>query len=66
MTPYAREIYDKLGVVTFYFASLEFKCNTDVHDYELLSMGLNITTSKSGNKNWSPKNESEILPFNFE
>ena len=60
MTPYAREIYTKLGVVTFYFASLEFSCDSVKHKYEILSLGLNIINSKSNNKGWVPRNESDV------
>lgn len=51
---YARFQWDKLGSVDFYFSSLEFRCRTKKHTYEVLSMGLNLAESKFNNKDYRP------------
>lgn len=61
---YFRELYTKLGVQTFYFAALGFTCEDKIHDYELLSLGINAVESTAGNKQWIPR-EEKLLPDFF-
>lgn len=61
-TDYARYQWDKLGVVDFYFSSIEFTCRTKEHTYEILSMGINLAQSKINNKEYRPA-ESDIDSF---
>lgn len=51
-TNYARYPWYELGVHHFYFSSLEFRCRTKKHTYEMLSMGINLAQSKFNNKEW--------------
>lgn len=51
-TDYARYNWAKLGVVDFYFSSMEFTCRTKKHTYEVLSMGINLAQSKINNKEY--------------
>lgn len=62
---YARYQWDKLGVVNFYFSSLEFRCRTKKHTYEVLSMGINLAQSKFNNKEYRPTEDpiDSLLPL---
>lgn len=62
---YARFIYDKLGVMDYYFASLGFYARNKTHNYKILSIGLNTVESKSNNKEYkSPESDvDKLLPL---
>ncbi len=55
----------KLQAPAFYFSSMEFRCRTTVHKYEILSMGINLMESKFNNKEGRPPaNLDDLLPLN--
>lgn len=58
---YARYQWDDMGVVDFYFSSIEFRCRTTKHSYEILSMGINLAQSKLNNKEFRPTRDLETL-----
>lgn len=62
---YSRYQWDKMGVVDFYFSSLEFRCRTTSHTYEVLSMGINLAQSKINNKDYRPAESAidSLLPL---
>lgn len=64
-TNYARYLYDKIGTKDFYFSSVEFYSREKKHTYEILSMGINLSQSKSNNKEYrSPESSIDnLLPI---